>query len=209
MFSIISSISILALIAFFLYHSYKKQKNISNFQAWLIHEFTSLFKPTLKKRLKNFYQKKINSFLSKTAQVISGSLFFCFVYLFGSGFYFALFSTRRMYGLPLMFHMIFGCFFALLMCAVLILYAKKFDFLDQEKEKKHKFLPNVKDSLFWLFVLSGLSLITTSLLMMIPIFIYQTQLVMFEVHRYSALVSVLSALGFLYTSFSKNEKTQK
>jgi hypothetical protein len=67
----------------------------------------------------------------------------------------------------------------------------------------------VKNILFWLFVLSGLSLVTTSLLMMIPIFVYQTQLVFFEVHRYSALVSVLTALGFLHTSFSKNEKTQK
>lgn len=178
MFSIISSVSILTLIALLLHLRYKKQK-------------------------------KINISLSKTEQVILGSLFFCFVYLFGSGFYFSLFSTHRMYGLPLMFHMIFGCFFALLMCAVLILYAKKFDFLDQETEKKHKLLLNVKNSLFWLFVLSGLSLVTTSLLMMIPIFIYQTQLVFFEVHRYSALVSVLSALGFLYASFSKNEKTQK
>jgi len=209
MFSIISSISILALIAFVLYHSYKKQKNTSNFLDWFIHGFTSLFKPTLTKKIKDSYQKNISPFLSKADQIILGSLFFCFVYLFGSGFYFSLFSTRRMFGLPLMFHMIFGCFFALLMCAVLILYAKKFNFLDQETEKKHKFLFNVKDSLFWLFVLSGLSLVTTSLLMMIPLFIYQTQLVLFEIHRYSALVSVLSALGFLYASFSKNEKTQK
>ncbi|HZX11201.1 MAG TPA: hypothetical protein VFG01_09685, partial [Acidobacteriota bacterium] len=80
---------------------------------------------------------------------------------------------------------------------------------DQESEKKPRLFLKMKNILFWLFVLSGLSLATTSLLMMIPIFIYQAQKVFFEVHRYSALVSVLTALGFLYTSLSKNEKTQK
>lgn len=178
MFSIISPVLILTLVALLLYLSYKKKKII-------------------------------NITLSKTEQIILGSLFFCFVYLFVSGFYFSLFSTRRMYGLPLMFHMIFGCFFAVLVCAVLILYSKKFNFIDQKTEKKHPLLLNVKSALFWLFVLSGLSLVTTSFLMMIPIFIYQTQLVFFEVHRYSALVSVLTAMGFLYTSFLKHETPQK
>jgi hypothetical protein len=178
MFSIISSVLILTVVALLLYLSQKKQK-------------------------------KIEITLSKTEQIILGSLFFCFVYLFVSGFYFSLFSTRRMYGLPLMFHIIFGCFFAVLVCAVLILYSKKFDFFDQKTKNKHKLLSKIKSALFWLFVLSGLSLVTTSFLMMIPIFIYQTQLVFFEVHRYSALVSVLTALGFLYTSISKNETPQK
>jgi len=208
MFSIISSVLILALVALLLYLSYKKQKRELSFPAWLIHGFASLFKPSLAKNLKKSYQHIIGLSFSKKEQIILVSLFFCFVYLFGSGFYFSLFSTHKMYGLPLMFHMIFGCFFALLVCAVLILYAQKFSLLGQETEKKGSLLLSVKNILFWLFVLSGLSLVTTSLLMMIPIFVYQTQLVFFEVHRYSALVSVLTALGFLHTSFSKNEKIQ-
>jgi len=209
MFSVISSILIIVLIAVLLYHSYKKQKRDSPFPVWFFHGFTSVFRANLTKELKNSYKKNINPFFSKTEQIILGSLFFCFFYLFVSGFYFSLFSTHRMFGLPLMLHMIFGCFFALLLCAVLILYANKFNFLEQETEEKHKLLWNVKRALFWMFILSGLSLVATSFLMMIPIFIYQTQQVFFEIHRYSALVSILTAPGFLYTSLLKNEKKQK
>jgi len=209
MFSIISSVSILAFIIFLVFHSYKKQKKDSSFLIWLSHGVSSFFKPALTKNLKNRYQKNISSFLSKTNQIILVLLFLCFVYLSVSGFYFSLFSRYRMYGLPLLFHVILGCFFALLVCAVLLLYAENFSFLNRETEKKHKLSLKVINILFWLFVLSCLSLVTTSLLMMIPVFIYQTQLVFFEVHRYSALVSVLTALGLLYTSLSKNEKKQK
>lgn len=209
MFSIISSLLILALIFFFVAHSYKKQKRELTFPAWLAQGTSSFFKPHGIKKLKISYQEKVSSSLSKTGQTLVGGLLICFIYLFVSGFYFSLFSSQRMYGIPLMLHVFFGCFFALLMCAVLIFYAKEFNFIVQESEMKPSLVFDVKKALFWLFALSSLTLVTTSLLMMIPVFIYQTQLVFFEVHRYSALLSVLAALGLLYTSLSDHEKAQK
>ncbi|MFW6139833.1 MAG: hypothetical protein ACOC5S_00580 [Acidobacteriota bacterium] len=206
MFSIISSISILFLTALLIYHRYKKQKKVSSFSSWFINGLASPFRSPLIKQFKISYQKYIRSTVSQTEQILLGGLFFCFVYLFVSGFSFSLFSTHRMFGLPLLFHVSLGCLFAVLLCVLLILHAKNFDFLDQKNGKEHKLLVKAKNILFWLFVLSGLSLITSSLLMMIPIFIYQTQLVLFEIHRYSALVSVLTAVGFFYAFFSENEK---
>ncbi|MBD3413674.1 MAG: hypothetical protein GF421_04480 [Candidatus Aminicenantes bacterium] len=131
--------------------------------------------------------------LSPTAQIVLGGLSLCFFYLFLSGFFFSLFSTHRMYGLPLMLHLIVGLLFALFLCAFLILYSDNFSSFC------------FQNLFFWLFALSGLSLVVTSLLMMLPVFVYQTQKALFEIHRYSALISVLISVLFLYTAFLENE----
>jgi steroid 5-alpha reductase family enzyme len=54
--------------------------------------------------------------------------------------------------------------------------------------------------LFWIFVASGLVLIVTALLQMLPQISLRAQLIIFEVHRYAALEILLAGIAFLYFS---------
>ncbi len=205
MFSIISSASFLLLAASLIYHCYIKQKKQdpeisdkkknTSFLLWLKKGLKSVFKTSLKSRLKKVYPKKLHPELSVTGKIVLSGLGLSFIYLFLSGFYFSLFSLHRMFGIPLMFHIITGAFFAVLLCLCLFLYAEKFSFSF-----------SCQNVLFWLFMLSGFFLVTTALCLMPPIFVYQTQIVIFELHRYSALVSVLTGVLFLYAAFRKHEQ---
>jgi hypothetical protein len=206
MFSIVSSAFFILVAAFLIYFSYTKQrevdkespdkKQVLNFSSWLIKGFRSFFKTSLKDRIKKIDRKYLISERSITEKIIWGGLVLSFLYLFLSGFFFSLFSLRRMFGIPLLFHIVLGGLFAVLLCVCLFLSAKKFSFPSFSFE----------NILFWIFMLSGLFLAGTSLCMMLPLFTYRTQLFLFELHRYSALAATLSSVFFLYTAFSKNEK---
>ncbi len=207
MFSMISSALFILVAAFLIYFSYTKQKKankespdkkqVPNFSGWLIKGFRSFFKTSLKDRIKKIDRKYLISERSITEKIIWGGLLLSFLYLFLSGFFFSLFSLHRMFGIPLMFHIVLGGLFALFLCVCLFLSAKKFS---------SPLSFSFENILFWVFMLSGLFLAGTSLCMMFPLFTYRTQLFLFELHRYSALTATLSAVLFLYTAFSKNEK---
>jgi hypothetical protein len=193
-----------AFLVTFSYAKHKKahkespdKKQVPNFSSWLISGFRSFFKTSLKDRIKNTDRKYLISERSITEKIICGGLVLSFLYLFLSGFFFSLFSLRRMFGIPLLFHIVLGGLFAVFLCVCLFLYAKKFSF---------SLSFSFENVLFWVFMLSGLFLSGTSLCMMLPLFTYRTQLFLFELHRYSALTAILSAVLFLYTAFSKNEK---
>jgi len=203
----ISSASFILAIAFLIYFSYTKQrkadkespdkKQVSNFSSWLTKGFRSFFKDSFKEHAKKIDRKYFISELPLTEKIIWGGLVFSFLYLFLSGFFFSLFSLRRMFGIPLIFHIVLGGLFAVLLCVCLFLSVKKFSFILSF---------SFQNLLFWIFMLSGFFLSGTSLCMMLPLFTYRTQLFLFELHRYSALTAILSAVLFLYTTFSKNEK---
>jgi hypothetical protein len=88
----------------------------------------------------------------------------------------------------------------------LILYSKNFSLIVQKTKEKNHLSFRLQNIFFWLFALSGLSLMVTSLFMMLPLFVQQTQTALFEIHRYSALLSVLSSVLFLYSAFIENEQ---
>jgi hypothetical protein len=184
MFSIISSISffVLTILIWTIYRKQKREDSI---------------KPT--------FFKQFSSTLSQTEKIVLGGLSICFLYLFASGFYFSLLSLHRMFGIPLILHITMGGLFAIFFSLALIFYSRYFCTFKHKKDAPKLTLKS-KNILFWLFTASTFSLITTSLCMMVPIFVYQAQVVLFDIHRYSALVSVLTSLLFLYIAFTKNEK---
>jgi len=129
-----------------------------------------------------------------------------FLYLAASGFFFGLFIRRGLYGYPLLLHVTSGGIFASCLTVVVIIKAR--DYIEMPK-------PLVLDislfdprrlgisalraqyASFWIFVVAGFLLIMSSLLPMMPFLRYSGQKLMFEIHRYAALVSVLAAAMFI------------
>jgi hypothetical protein len=133
-----------------------------------------------------------------------------FVYQAASGFLFAVFSPRGMFGIPLLLHVSVGGLFAVSLAMTLILRARAYR-LDQEEEATTQSFarPPLKNTskytlrkiLFWLFAAAGLCLIATALGSMVPFFSFETQQAMIDVHRYGALIALLTASTFLDIAF--------
>jgi hypothetical protein len=134
-----------------------------------------------------------------------------FFYLAASGLGFAVFSHRGLHGLPLLLHVIAGGVFAASL-AVIIVFRSRFhlsfsppgglnnpDLRSYWKSLSRQFL---QSAVFWIFGVSGLALIITSLGSMLPYFSYEAQLDLLVVHRYAALISILAAMVWLDTVLS-------
>jgi hypothetical protein len=128
-----------------------------------------------------------------------------FAYLAASGFFFAIFVPRGLYGFPLVGHVMAGGLFAA--CLAVIVIFKGRDFVSAPKpvnlslalldpRKMGITAARVKLAAFWLFVLAGFLLALTALLPMMPLLRTAGQKFIFEFHRYSALVSVVAAMVF-------------
>jgi hypothetical protein len=126
-----------------------------------------------------------------------------FVYLAASGLGFAVFTTRGMFGLPLVLHVVAGGVFAAGLAAFVVLRAKdnvsaaESFVIDRFALRKFpRGLPQglIRPVLFWVFVVSGLALAVTALGSMVRFLAFDTQSGLIEVHRYSALVSALAAM---------------
>ncbi len=128
-----------------------------------------------------------------------------FLYLAASGFFFAFFIRRGLHGTPLLLHVITGGVFAV--SFTLIILAKGKDYLlsprrftlDIEALDPRSWSVTVamlQRTLFWLFAVAGLLLIITALLSMLPWLSTPGQRLVFNIHRYSALASVLAAIAF-------------
>ncbi len=128
-----------------------------------------------------------------------------FLYLAASGFFFAIFIPRGLFGYPLIGHVMAGGLFAV--CLVIIVLFKGRDFIAVPKpahlsltlldpRKMGITAARVKLWAFWLFVLAGFLLTLSALLPMLPLLRTPGQRFMFEFHRYSALASALAAIIF-------------
>ena len=133
-----------------------------------------------------------------------------FAYLAASGFFFAIFVPRGLFGYPLVGHVMAGGLFAA--CLALIVIFKGRDFISVPKpinlslalldpRKMGITAARVKLAAFWLFVLAGFLLALTALLPMMPLLRTAGQKFMFEFHRYSALASLLAAMVFIGLEF--------
>jgi hypothetical protein len=128
-----------------------------------------------------------------------------FLYLTVSGFFFAVFIPRGLFGFPLVGHVMAGGSFAV--CLVLIVLFKGRDFIVVPKpahlslalldlRKMGITAARVKLWAFWLFVLTGFLLTLSALLPMLPLLRTPGQRFMFEFHRYSAIGSAMAAMVF-------------
>jgi hypothetical protein len=135
------------------------------------------------------------------------ALVLSYIYLALSGFIFAWFVPRGLYGFPLLLHVAAGALFAI--CLTIILFIKARFYLPEkvaeaasEESRPGFYCPLLHQSFlrpylqavaFWVFGLAGFLLVASTLGSMLPYFNYPAQIFFFYLHRWSALASVLAA----------------
>ena len=135
-------------------------------------------------------------------------LYGSFLYLAISGFLFAIFVPRGLYGFPLVLHVFAGAVFAVCLTLIVFLRARRFVFNpgplslpgDLESVRRFRIPWGPRDwakVCFWVFLVAGISLAASALLPMLPWFYYKGQVILFGWHRWSALVSLLAAVAFV------------
>jgi hypothetical protein len=128
-----------------------------------------------------------------------------FLCLAVSGFLFAVFIPRGLFGYPLVGHVMAGGLFAV--CLVVIVLFKGRDFITVPKPahlsltlfdpRKLGLTPaRVRLWAFWLFAAAGFLLTVSAVLPMLPLLRTAGQRFMFEFHRYSALLATVAAMVF-------------
>jgi len=119
-----------------------------------------------------------------------------FLGLAASGFFFAVFIWRGMFGLPLVGHMICGALFGVSLAALLLWRARDFRPGQQSGD-----VTVLQSFLFWTFAGLGFVIISTALGSMLSIFTFRTQQVLMDVHRYCALGILLTSIVFVDHKF--------
>jgi hypothetical protein len=144
-------------------------------------------------------------------------LYGSFAYLAASGFFFAIFVPRGLYGFPLVGHVMGGGLFAACLTVIVILKGRNFIVVPKPVSLSQALLDprkmgitavRVKLAAFWLFVLAGFLLALTALLPMLPLLRTAGQKFMFEFHRYSALASIVAAMVFVGLELFESVRAQ-
>ena len=139
-----------------------------------------------------------------------------FLYLAASGFFFAIFIPRGLFGYPLVAHVMAGALFAV--CLTIIVLFKGRHFITVPKPaslslvlldiRKMGITPaRVRLWAFWVFAVAGFLLTLSALLPMLPLLRTGGQRFMFEFHRYSALVSAVAAMVFVGLELFERSRT--
>jgi hypothetical protein len=218
MFGILTILSVLALLLVLSSHRFLNSPDSTSkvpmefslkaYFPWLGSRIIALFRVAWIKRSEEMY----NIWFIQRYPLVQRWIFIClalsFCYQILSGIVFALLGLR-LFGLFLLLHVTLGGLFAVCLCLAVVLRARYYVW-DTENFKGQKGSLNLKTKagirklwqiiLFWVFLASGFVLIITALSQMLPSFSLRTQLVLFEVHRYAALESLLAAIAFFYFS---------
>jgi amino acid transporter len=223
MFTVMTVLSLLVLAVVLTYPEfYEKTAGIRQLTLWarmkdylfyLFNRSIGLFKSLDLKRLENFFSNRI---VQKNLGWTDW-LFYCLwgssVYLILSGFFFAFFVPRGLSGLPLLLHVVAGGIFAVCLCAAVFIKARDYTLGSIHTSKKEAQshqpfpadVPTLKVRiLFWLITVSGFFLILTALTSMLPLFPLSTQMGLIDLHRYSALIGLLSSIAFIHFSPNGN-----
>jgi hypothetical protein len=141
--------------------------------------------------------------------VLEKWLFICFygsfLYLAASGFFFAIFIPRGLFGYPLVGHVTAGGLFAVCLTIVVLFKGRDFILVPKPASLSLSLLDPRRMGItaararlwaFWLFAAAGVLLVLSSLLPMLPLLRTAGQRFMFEFHRYSALLSTAAAMVF-------------
>jgi|GEM_PF-393065 hypothetical protein len=136
---------------------------------------------------------------------VFAGLVISFLYQAASGFFFALFVPRGMFGLPLLAHVGSGGLFALSLAAVMFWRARDYGPGKTAKASFSGFACPVFKNLsrsefskmaFWALAFFGFIQVATALGSMLPVFTFRTQVAIIRLHRYSALALLLSVILF-------------
>jgi len=224
-FSIVTVLSVLGMLFALTIHRFRKSQEasrkspddvpVTSYLPWLFGRIYAFLKTAGINGWRKRYQQWIalRHPVRERLVIICLGLSFCF--LAASGFPFALLTGQRLYGIFLLLHVTLGGVFAVCLPLALVLRARHYSFdTENQEQSQAASSPGGKSAIptqwskifFWFFVASGLSLIVTALTLMLPHFSLVVQLDLFEVHRYSALASLLSALAFTYFSRVNDKK---
>ena len=177
---------------------------------WLWSGMKSLFNNKAFQKGQKIVSDWIKSYYPGWTKWIFLALAASLAYQAASGFLFAIFSPRGMFGIPLLAHVSLGGLFAVSLTLALIWRARAYRLDRQEaaavESSALSVLKNpsrslIRKFLFWIFAAAGLCLMVTALGSMVPLFSFDAQKAMIVVHRYSALVTLLTALAFLDIAF--------
>ena len=181
---------------------------------WLGRGLTALFQPAGWKWLRATYAYCCTVYPPPMLKWIFVGLSTSLIYLAVSGFAFAIFSPRGLFGIPLLFHVVAGGVFAVSLAADVIVRAKEhgsiIEVITSVGRPRGYLLglfsrPLRQSLLYWIFVIAGLALVSTSLFSMLSYFSFRTQLGLVETHRWSALAAVLSAMAFFDSVLPRKE----
>jgi cytochrome b subunit of formate dehydrogenase len=188
---------------------------VNSYIPWLFSRLYAFLKTAGIKGWRERYQRWVVRHHPGRERLVIICLGLSFCFLVASGFPFALLSSQRLYGMFLLLHVLLGSVFAVCLSLALVLRARHYTFNTENIKPSQaasasggKSTPSRKwlKIFFWFFVASGLCLIVTALTLTLPYFSLGAQLDLFDVHRYSALVSLLSAIAFTYFSRVDDKK---
>ena len=223
-FRIISTISLLGLAGRLTYLRFRHDTVSAGAQTgslsraayfrWLGRGITALIRPAGWKWLRATYAYCCTVYPPPLLKWILVGLATSVIYLAASGFAFAIFSPRGLFGIPLLLHVVAGGVFAISLTADVIFRAKEYSSIIEVFTSGGRPLgyllglfsrPLRQSFLYWVFVISGLALVSTALFSMLPYFSFRTQLGLVETHRWSALAAALSAMAFFDSLLPRKE----
>ncbi len=207
MLTVVTLASLIALVLACAFHRHRQIREQSAYLDWLWKHIVRFFKDPFSGR-RYVRIKALNLWRFSAAE---RWLLFCFIgsfaFLVLSGFGYAFFGRHGLHGYPLLLHVFAGGLYAVSLCLVVILRAKRFSLepeilspeIDFSRLRDLSLASSaVQKILFWAFVLGGFLLILSALSPMVPLLHYEAQKTMVEVHRYSSLGSLLIAVYFSY-----------
>ena len=181
---------------------------------WLGRGIASLFRPAGWQWLRATYAYCCTVYPPPLLKWVFVALSASFIYLALSGFAFAVFSPRGLYGIPLLFHVVAGGVFAVSLAADVIVRAKEYGSIIEVFTSGGRpmgyllglFSRQLRQSvLYWVFVIAGLAVVSTALISMLPYFSFRTQVGLIETHRWSALAAALAAMAFFDSVLPRKE----
>jgi hypothetical protein len=213
-FHIISIATGLGLAAFLTYNRFKASTGAetksffslaTSYFSWLGRTLSRLLLREGWLGARSFYLSWLSRYPRSWQKWTLSGVILSFLYLAASGFGFALFSSRGLFGLVLFLHVGLGGVFCLGLAVLVVLRAKDYIAFPPAEASAGSLSavtktipqPLLKSLLFWLFILYGLSLGLTALFSMLSYFTFEAQLILIGVHRYSGLVALVSAIFFL------------
>jgi hypothetical protein len=215
LFRIVSIVSILGLVGRLTYLRFRHDTVVAGAQTgslswhsylrWLGGGVSSLARPAGWVWLRATYAYCCSPYPPPVLRLVFIALSTSLIYLAVSGFAFAIFSPRGLFGIPLVLHVVAGGVFALSLAANTLFRAKEYTSIIEvftSGGRPMAYLlglfsrPLRQSVLYWVSVMAGLALVVTALFSMLPQFSFRTQVGLVEVHRWSALVLVLVAMAF-------------
>jgi hypothetical protein len=175
------------------------------YRGWLRERLSRVFEPAFPKRAVGVVAAWLKIHYPGWRIGIWAALALSFCYCAASGLVFAIFVPRGLWGVPLLLHVMAGALFAVSLAAAVAFRARRFGFEPEKGRAEVQCLvcpvlkivpvPLARTIAFWAFVASGLVLTATSLLSMLPWFVYTAQLSFIGIHRYAALAATLAAIA--------------